>query len=161
MKKTNAARQFKVKIVPMGNEHWSCIKIPFNVEQAFGSRARVAVKGTMNGFPFRSSIFPDGSGSHFMMVNKAMREGANVETGDTVKVTMEPDIKARTITVPKDLKAALSPLPTLNSLFSSLTYSHKKEYVDWITDAKRPETRKARIAKTLKRLADKKTRRGL
>jgi predicted patatin/cPLA2 family phospholipase len=146
-------KSFKTRIVPMGNAHWACIRIPFSVEKEFGSKARVAVKGTVNGFPFRSSVFPDGSGSHFMMVNRAMREGAKAYIGDTVTVTMEPDARARTITVPKDLKAVLSRLPALNSLFSSLSYSHKKQYVDWITEAKRPETRRARIEKTLKLLA--------
>jgi uncharacterized protein YdeI (YjbR/CyaY-like superfamily) len=95
-----------------------------------------------------------------MMVNKTMREGAKVDTGDTVTVAMEPDTKARTITVPKDLKAALSRLPVLDSLFSSLSYSHKKEYVDWITEAKRPETRQARIQKMLKLLAERKSPQG-
>ena len=153
-------KSFKARVVPMGNAHWACIKAPFNVEQEFGSKARVAVKGTGNGFPFRSSIFPDGSGSHFMMVNKAMRQGAKADTGDTVTATMEPDTKARTVAVPKDLKAALSRLPALQSLFSALSYSHKKEYVDWIAEAKQPETRAARIEKALKLLADKKTSRG-
>jgi len=153
-------KKFKAKIVPMGNEHWSCIRIPFSVEREFGSKARVAVGGTVDGFPFRSSIFPDGSGSHFMMVNKAIREGAKVDTGDTVTVAMEPDTKARTITIPKDLKAALSRLPNLQSLFSALSYSHRKEYVDWIADAKRPETRKARVGKTLKMLNGKNRSKG-
>src|SRR5512143_304143 len=116
-------KKFRTKIVPMGNEHWSCIRIPFAVEPAFGSKARIAVKGTLNGFPFRSSIFPDGSGSHFMMVNKAMQAGAKVTAGDTVDVVMEPDARARTIALPNDLKAALSRLPALQSLFSSLSYS--------------------------------------
>ncbi len=78
----------------------------------------------------------------------AMRNAANV--------TREPDTKHRVITIPRDLKATLSRFPTLDSLFSSLPYSHKKEYVDWITEARRPDTRKARIQKALKMLAEKK-----
>ncbi|MBM3331767.1 DUF1905 domain-containing protein [candidate division WOR-3 bacterium] len=153
-------KNFRARIAPMGDARWSCIRIPFDVESAFGSKARVAVKGTVNGFAFRSSIFPDGSGSHFMMLNKAIREGAKVDTGDTVAVAMEPDTKARTIAVPKDLKAALALLPTLHSLFSNLSYSHKREYVDWISEAKRPETRQARIRKALELLATRKTPKG-
>jgi uncharacterized protein YdeI (YjbR/CyaY-like superfamily) len=95
-----------------------------------------------------------------MMVNKAIREGAKVDTGDIVTIAMEPDTKARTITVPKDLKAALSRLPNLQSLFSALSYSHKKEYVDWIAEAKRPETRNARIRKALELLAARETPKG-
>jgi len=137
----------------MGDAHWSCIVVPFDVGKEFGARGRVAVRGRVNGFEFRTSLFPRGDGSHFMMVNKAMRDGAKAAVGDTVAVTMEPDAKARTVTVPKDLKAALSRLPTLHSLFSALSYSHKREYVEWIEDAKRPETRAARIQKTLAMLA--------
>jgi uncharacterized protein YdeI (YjbR/CyaY-like superfamily) len=73
---------------------------------------------------------------------------------------MELDAKARTITVPKDLRATLSRLPALQSLFSAISYSHKKEYIDWIAEAKRPETRKARVEKTLKMLNDKNRSKG-
>jgi hypothetical protein len=153
-------KTFKAKIVPMADAHWACIVIPLDVGREFGTRARIAVKGTVNGFAFRTSLFPRGDGSHFMMVNKTMRNGAKVDIGDTVVVTLEPDTKARTVAIPRDLKAALSRLPALHSLFSALSYSHKQEYVGWITEAKRPETRKARIQKTLAMLADKKTPKG-
>jgi hypothetical protein len=135
-----------------GSARWACIRIPLNVEQAFGSKARVAVRGTVNGSKFRSSIFPDGSGSHSMMVNKTMRDGAKVDVGYTVTVTTEPDTRARTVTVLKDLKVALARLTPLDSRFSTLSYSHQREYVDWMSEAKKPETRKARIAKTLRML---------
>jgi uncharacterized protein YdeI (YjbR/CyaY-like superfamily) len=64
-------------------------------------------------------------------------------------------IRTRTISVPGDLKAALSLVPALNALFFSLPSSHKKQYIDWITEAKRIETRKARVEKTLRMLAAK------
>jgi uncharacterized protein YdeI (YjbR/CyaY-like superfamily) len=73
---------------------------------------------------------------------------------------MAPHARARAVTAPKDLKAALARFPLLDSRFSTLAPSHKKEYVDWITEAKRPETRKARIEKTLKMLAEKRTPKG-
>jgi len=150
-------RKFKAKIVAMGETgSWACIRLPFDAEKAFGSRGRVAVKGTVNDFAFRSAIFPDGSGSHFMMVNKAMCDGAKCAIGDTVAVTMEPDTVARTVTVPTDLKAALAKDKAAAALFGKLAYSHKKEYVDWITAAKRPETRADRVAKALRMLVEKK-----
>jgi hypothetical protein len=83
--------------------------------------------------------------------SKAKRDA----TGNAGSVTKEPDAKPRIITTPEDLKTALARLPTLDFLFSSLPYSHKKEYVDWITEARRPETREARIRKALKMLAAK------
>src|SRR3712207_6216839 len=60
------------------------IRVPFDVRQVFGTRARVPVRGTLNGFPFRSSIFPEGDGTHYMAVNREVRAGAGVEGGQTV-----------------------------------------------------------------------------
>jgi hypothetical protein len=150
-------KQFKTRIVPMGaTGSWACIKVPFDAAEVFGSRGRIAVKGTVNGCKFRSSIFPDGSGFHFLMVNKAMRECAGIKTGDRVDVLLETDNGSRRVTVPRDLKTALASDAEAAARFGALSHSHKKAYVDWITEAKQPETRKARIEKTLRMLADKK-----
>src|ERR1700689_2073363 len=68
----------------------AAIDPPVNVPEFFGTRARVPVRGTINGYPFRSSLMPCG-GSHMMPVNKILREGAGVKPGDTVEVVMERD----------------------------------------------------------------------
>src|SRR5713226_7174265 len=70
---------------------WTYLTIPFDIEEQFGSRARVAVKGTLNGFPYRTSIFPDGKGHHNMMFNKDMQQGSGAGPGDPVRVTMQLD----------------------------------------------------------------------
>jgi len=151
-------KQFKARIVPMGaNGAWACIKVPFDAAEVFGSRGRIAVKGTVNGCKFRSSIFPDGSGSHFLMVNKAMRECSGIKAGDRVDVLLETDNGSRRVTVPRDLRAALAADAGAAARFGALSYSHKKAYVDWIAEAKQPETRKVRVEKTLRMLTDKKT----
>ena len=143
-------RSFKAKLESCGpGGAWTMMDVPFDVEEVFGSRARVSVVGTLNGFPFRSSIFPDGAGRHRMMVNKAMRAGARAEPGDVVRVTIDLDAAPRTVAVPKDLKAALAKDKAARSAFEGLSYSHRKEFVDWIEQAKRPETRAARVTKTL------------
>jgi uncharacterized protein YdeI (YjbR/CyaY-like superfamily) len=128
------------------------------VEKEWGSRARVSVKGTINGFAFRSSIFPDGRGGHTMMVNKAMKEGGKAAAGDTVTVEMEPDTKPRAITMPKDFKAALARNAKARSTFEAFSPSHRRAYVDWITQAKREETRMSRIAKAIDMIAAGKKR---
>ncbi len=85
-------KQFKVRLESVGpGGAWVYIRIPFGVEEAFGSRARISVRGTINGFAFRSSIFPDGRGAHTMMVNKTMQAGARAKPGDTVRVVMTSD----------------------------------------------------------------------
>jgi Domain of unknown function (DUF1905) len=72
---------------------------PIDVPEVFGTRARVPVRGSINGFPFRSSLMPMG-GCHMMPVNRTLREGAGVKPGDTVEVVMERDNDVRTVTAP-------------------------------------------------------------
>lgn len=132
------------------SEARTLLEVPFDVAQVFGSKGRVAVKGTINGFAFRTSIFPQGDGTHCLLVNRAMQAGAKAQAGDIVEVVIEPDTAPRQVEVPSDLKRALANNPRAKAAFEKLPYSHRKEYVDWITEAKKPETRAARIDKTVK-----------
>lgn len=145
-------QSFEAKLIALGpGGSWTQMNVPFNVEQVFGTRARLAVRGTINGFAFRSSILPRGDGTHYMAVNKEMQQGAGAAPGDTVQVILEPDTAKRTVEVPADLKKALT--GTAKAAFAGLSYSHQKEFVDWIEQAKKPETRARRIEKTLEKLA--------
>jgi hypothetical protein len=145
--------KFKAKIEAQGpGGAWSFLQIPFNVEQVFGSKARVAVKGTINGFAFRTSIFPNGDGTHHMMINKQMMAGAGARAGDAVAMTLERDTAPRIVKVPADLKKALNGQRAAKTFFEKLAPSHKKAYVDWITGAKKAETRARRVAGTIERL---------
>jgi hypothetical protein len=135
---------------------WVFLKVPFDVQKVFGTRARLAVKGAINGFAYGTSIFPDGKGGHSMMVNKAMQKGANAAAGEMVAVTMAPDGAPRTVKVPKDLKDVLAKNPAAAAVFDKLAYSHRKEFVDWIEQAKKPETRSARVEKTVAMVLGKK-----
>ena len=156
-----ACQEFQGKIEPMGpGGAWTCLRIPFNVEEVFGSKARVSVKGTINGFDFRSSIFPMGDGTHFMMVNKTMQKGANIKSGDAVQVVLEKDTVPRSLQVPKDIKDALAENGEAKTCFEKMSYSHKKEYVDWIDSSKQEETRARRIEKALTMLATGKRLKG-
>ncbi len=147
--------EFKVELVPEGEDgRWTCFTVPFNVEKVFGSRARVSVKGTINGFPYRSSIFPMGDGTHMMMVNKAMQQGAGARVGDTVEVVMGPDTAPRVVIVPYELKRALSKNKTAKAVFAKFSYSHQREIVGYIEEAKKLETRARRVEKTLKMLVE-------
>ena len=126
--------------------------LPKRESAKFGVRGRVPVVGTINGFAFRSSIFPAGDGTHFMGVNREVREGAGVVAGDRMKIIMEVDTAPRTVTVPADLETALSKSTAARVRFDKLSYTQRKEYVQWIEAAKRPETRARRISRVFAKL---------
>src|SRR5215831_52322 len=94
--------KFKVKLEGMPNSEVAAFSAPFEVMEVFGTKARVPVQGTINGFPYRSSLMPMG-GCHRMVVNKTMRAGAGVKAGDTVNVVMERDGSERTVVPPPEL----------------------------------------------------------
>lgn len=127
--------------------------IPFDVPEAFGTRARVAVRGTLNSHPFRSSVFPTGDGRHYMVVNKEMREAAKVEAGDTVSFLMERDDEPRVVTPPPELARALRANKAAKGVWDKLSYTRRKEYAQSVADAKRPETRARRIEKAITELS--------
>jgi Bacteriocin-protection, YdeI or OmpD-Associated/Domain of unknown function (DUF1905) len=129
------------------------ILIPFDVEKVYGTRARVPVRGTINGFPFRGSIFPMGGGRHYMIVNKTIREGAKSSAGETVSVQMERDEEPRIITPPPDLARALKANKEAGAAWEKLSYTHQKEYAGAVEEAKKPETRARRIEQTVAKLA--------
>ena len=99
--------RFKVKIEGREAGVVASIIPPVDVPEVFGTRARVPVRGSINGFPFRSSLMPMG-GCHMMPVNRTLREGAGVKPGDNVVVVMERDDEVRTVAAPVVLKKALA-----------------------------------------------------
>ena len=144
--------QFNVKLEAVEGSSAAFFVLPKKESAKFGVRGRVPVTGTINGYAFRSSIFPVGDGTHYMALNKAVREGAGVTAGDRVKIVMETDTAPRTVTLPADLKRALSKSKAARTHFDKLSYTHRKEYAQWIAAAKRPETRARRLGQVLARL---------
>ncbi|HEX8116974.1 MAG TPA: YdeI/OmpD-associated family protein, partial [Pyrinomonadaceae bacterium] len=129
------------------------ITIPFDVEKTFGGRNRVPVRGTLNGAPYRSSVFKMGGDCHFMVVNRGLRAAAGVKGGETVPVTMERDDAPRRIEPPADFARALKGNKDAQATWGKLSYTHQREHVQSIEEAKRPETRQRRIEKSIQTLA--------
>jgi hypothetical protein len=102
----------------------------------------------LNGYTFRTTLFTMG-GRALLGVNREARDGAGVEAGQEVSVELERDGEPRTVEVPRDLSATLEADPAVHETFDGLSYTHRKEYVRWIEDAKRGETRTRRIAKSI------------
>ena len=146
-------KRFRITLEKHEHSEAALMTLPFDVQKVFGTRARVPVRGTINGFAFRSSIFPKGDGRHYMVVNKEVRAGAKVKGGDTVTVQMERDDQPRTIEPPADLQRALKANKTARAAWEKLSYTRQKEYAAAVAEAKRPETRARRIEKAITELA--------
>jgi multidrug efflux pump subunit AcrB len=132
------------------------IVVPLDVPAVFG-RARPPVRGTVNGAPFRSTITKYGGDDYYLVVNRQVREAAGVAAGETVEMELELDAKPRTVRVPKDLADALD--DETRAVFDRMSYTHRREYVEWINEAKRDETRRRRIAKAVELIGQGKPRR--
>lgn len=139
---------FKVKLEGVPGMEVAALRAPFDVVETFGTRARVPVRGTINGFPYRSSLMPM-DGCPRMVVNREIREGAGVRAGDTVKVVMERDEAPRTVTPPPSLKKELAKNKTAQTAWGKLAFTHKKEMARSIVEAKQEETRARRLAKVM------------
>jgi hypothetical protein len=137
---------------------WIFLAIPFDVAATFGGRGRVPVTGTINGFPFRTSLLPIGDGTHRMAVSKPMQQGATATAGDIVEVAIERDDAERVVDVPPDLERAIAASTAADATFATLAYSHRKAHVDWIAGAKQQTTRERRIASAVEMLAAGKKR---
>ncbi len=127
------------------------VEIPFDVEKAFGSK-RPKVKAMIEGVPYRGLLVRMGSECHMLLILKSIREQIGKTFGDEVKVTVELDVEPRVIEVPKDLSKELKKDREAKAFFEKLSYTHKREYVKWIEEAKKEETRETRILKTIEML---------
>jgi hypothetical protein len=131
------------------------LRPPFDVPKTFGTRARVPVRGTINGYPFRSSLCNMGTG-HLLGLNQQMREGAHCQAGDVVHVVLERDTAPRVVEVPAYLRKIIRREKPTAAAWEKLSYTHQKEWVKAIEEAKQEETRRRRIEKMLKALKETK-----
>ena len=129
------------------------ITIPFDVEKVFGAK-RVPVKATVNGAVYQGSIVRMG-GKYMLGIPKAFREEAGITAGDNIVITLEPDTAPREVAVPADFAKAIKKAG-LTATWEKLSFTHRKEHVRAIEEAKRPDTRTKRIEKALEMLAEKK-----
>jgi hypothetical protein len=140
--------RFKAKIQGKEAGVVAAITPPVDVAETFGTRGRVPVRGTINGFPFRSSLVPCG-GPHMMPVNKALCAGAGAGPGDVVEVVMERDLEERTVEAPPELKKELAKSKTAQANWEKMSFTNKKEMANCIREAKQEETRMRRLAKVM------------
>jgi hypothetical protein len=125
--------------------HW--VECPFDARTEFGE-ARPAVVGTVNGAPYRTRLMRYG-GQTVMGLTREIRAAIGADLGTEVTIEIEPDTVPREVEVPEELALALATDAPARVIFEGLPFTHRKEYAQWIAEAKRPETKERRVAKAL------------
>lgn len=149
-------RSFKAGLQKQADKkNWIYVDIPFDVHKAFGKKGRIPVKVNIDGACYISSLNPRKNGKHFLYVNMTIRNLIMKNPGDVVNIAIEPDTKERTVEIPKPFLEALQQNPEAFHAYEKYSYSHKKEYIDWIMDAKKGETKLKRIEKAIYVLSQK------
>jgi uncharacterized protein YdeI (YjbR/CyaY-like superfamily) len=127
---------------------WTIIRIPFDAAKTWKIRGRVKVRGEINGFAFRTTLFSDGKGGHTLLVNKKMQTGAGALAGMSARFWLEPDAAERIVNVPPELKKFLAEDRALREWFGKLSFSIRKFLTDQIANVKNAETRRRRAEQT-------------
>jgi uncharacterized protein YdeI (YjbR/CyaY-like superfamily) len=131
---------------------WVIVKVPFDPAKAWPRRNRLRVKGTINGVPFRTSLFGSARDGHILLVNKQMQKGARVGVGGVAEIVLEPDLEERIAAVPPELEKLLKQDRALKKWFGELSYSARFDIGRNITALKSPEARIRRAEQTAERI---------
>ncbi len=137
--------------VELGGKTATGIEVPEKVVAALGSGTRPPVTVTVGGHSYRTTIARMG-GRFLVPLSAENRTAAGVAAGDDVDVDIEPDTAPREVELPADLAGALTQDEAARATFDGLSYTHRKEWVRWVEEAKKADTRAARLAKTVEAL---------
>jgi uncharacterized protein YdeI (YjbR/CyaY-like superfamily) len=152
-KPTPAAERFEARLERLRSRlNWIIIHLPFDATQAWGLRGQIKVKGEINGFAFRTSLFPTREGRHFLLVNKQMQKGARAIEGSIARFQIALDREERTVTIPNELKRILSEDRSLRRWHDELNHSARNDIAKWIAEPKSAEARIRRAEQIAERL---------
>jgi len=140
--------RFKAKLARPAspkNATWTFLVLPKAASAKLPTRAMTTVEGTLGGAPFTATLEPDGEGSHWLMVKKALREEAGANAGDTVALEIAPSDKQLEPNVPADLRKALAAHPAAKATWDGTTAVARRDWVAWMTSGKQAATRDKRL----------------
>ena len=127
------------------------VLFPYDVEKEFGTNGRVPVQAMLDGVPETTSLIKYGSPRHMLVVLKAVREKTGKAPGDTIEVVLWKDEVERVLEIPAEFQSRMKK-DKLLPFFEKLSYTHRKEYCRWLTEAKKEETRQTRLVKAIQML---------
>jgi uncharacterized protein YdeI (YjbR/CyaY-like superfamily) len=150
----SSAKSFTAVLEPDGTQlRWVIARVPFDIAKVWPERRGRRVRGDIEGFPFRTSLFPDPRGKgQILLVNKKMQAAAHARVGSKVCIRMEPDLEERPTLIPQELAAILKGDRTLRKWFDALSPSMRREIGKWVADAKGAAVRQSRAEKIAERM---------
>jgi len=133
---------------------WTIVRVPFDPAKVWVERVRLRVKGTINGFAFRTSLFPfkGEMATYFLLVNEAMQEGGRSRTGQKARFTLEADLDPRPAELPEELDALLEEAEGLRAWYEALTEYTRREIGKWVMDVKSDDARQRRAQQMAERM---------
>lgn len=131
---------------------WTIARVPFDPAAVWPTMLRLRVRGEVNGFVFRTSLFPDSRGGYFLLVNRAMQRGAAVVAGEAAEFSLQADLEERPAELPEELDALLDEADGLREWFGTLSEYTRREIAKWIGGVKSDEARLRRAEQTAERL---------
>ena len=137
---------------------WTFLVLPKAASARLPARSMTTVEGTFAGKPFTATLEPDGEGSHWLKVEKALRDAAGVAAGDKVELVVAPVKEEPEPTMPPDIRKALAAAPEAKAVWTTLTPVARRDWIHWMTSGKKAETRVKRIATACDMLASGKRR---
>jgi len=146
-----AAKRFEARLERM-RLRWVIIHMPFDAAKVWGSRGQIKVKGKINGFAFRTSLFPTREGRHILLVNKRMQKGARATEGSVARFQIELDNEKRTVAIPDELQRIFKEDRSLRGWYDNLNHSTRNDIAKWITEPKGAEARMRRAEQIAERL---------
>jgi hypothetical protein len=160
MNKTASAIRLTAKLLRPSSttkaDSWAFLRLPKDASARLPSRGMTTVEATINSVPFRATLEQDGQKSHWLKINRKLREAAGANPGDLV--TLELATQALEPAVPADLRTALAAVPKARALWAEITTNARTDWVHWIVSAKQRETRARRVKNACSMLAAGKRR---
>ena len=134
--------------------NWVIIRVPFDAAKVFGMRSQIRIRGTINGFPFRTSLFPTSEGGHILLVNKQMQKGSRAGPGAVARFEIELDIEKRVAVIPEPLQRILAQDRSFRRWYDRLNHSTRYEIGKWVSEPASKEARARRAEQIAERLLE-------
>ena len=146
----NKTIKFEATILQHQSMNAAYVEFPFSTEELFGKKGQVKIKVKFDGkVEYRGSLANMGQGCHTLGLTQAIRKNLGKSFGDTVSVELWEDKEERIVEVPEDIQKIFNENPAALELYNKMSYTHRKEYMRWISEAKKPETRENRKIKMI------------